>query len=117
MALLTELASTSGPLSNPIGTISEGLGCKDTVEVGDFRDGSADSDVGKLGDRLKVDSEDAHLRKLKDGLLGRLAETLARFKSPPKSGDQDANHVSSVILIEHAGNDGITFVCAKNNGQ
>jgi hypothetical protein len=72
--------------------------------------------VGKFGYYLKVDSEDAHLRKLKDGPLGRLAEALARFKSPPKSGNQDAKHVSSVILIEHAGNDGINFVCAKTNG-
>ncbi|RKK79213.1 hypothetical protein BFJ71_g16289 [Fusarium oxysporum] len=113
---LTQVAPTSHPLSDPIGTGSKSLGCKDTVDVDYSQDDPVDSEAGKFGDHFEADSEDARLRRLKDMLVDRLAEILARFKSSPKSGNQDAKHVSSVILIEHAGNDGITFICAKNNG-
>jgi hypothetical protein len=86
------------------------------VDVDLSQDDPVDPEAGKLGDHFEADSEDDRLRRLKDVLVDRLAEILARFKSPPKLGNQDAKHVSSVILIEHTGNDGITFICAKNNG-
>ncbi|UPL03070.1 hypothetical protein LCI18_014004 [Fusarium solani-melongenae] len=116
LASLTQVAPTSAASSDPIGTGIESLGCEDTVEVGSSLGDPVDLEAGKLGDHFEADSEDVYLRKLKDELVDRLSETLARFKSPPKSGSLDAKHVSSVIMIEHAGNDGVTFLCAKNEG-
>ncbi|KAK4089361.1 hypothetical protein Purlil1_6350 [Purpureocillium lilacinum] len=81
-----------------------------------YYDDTIDLDVDGLGECYLPSSEDAQLSKLKDELVDRLSETLARFKSPPSPANQDAKHVSSVILIESAEHNTVTFLCAKNEG-
>lgn len=83
LASLTRVAPTSHSVSNPIDTDSESLRCQETVDVDLSQDGPVDPEAGKLGDHFEADSEDNRLRRLKNVLVDRLAEILARFKSPP----------------------------------
>ncbi|KAM6508172.1 hypothetical protein FALCPG4_018059 [Fusarium falciforme] len=116
LASLIQVAPTSDASSDPVATGIKSLECEDAVEISSSQDDPVDLETGRLGDRFEANNEDVDLRNLKDGLVDRLSETLARFKSPPNSGSLDAKHVSSVIMIEHAGNDGVTFLCTRNEG-
>jgi hypothetical protein len=58
-----------------------------------------------------------YILELRDKLLDRLAETLARFKSDPgrKMHQMDADHVSSTIMILCEKKMETIIICTKNN--
>jgi hypothetical protein len=76
----------------------------------------AELESGVISEEATADSA------LKKRALDRLAEVLSRFKTakcPPartKSGNLDAKHVASIVLIEDLERGRATFVCSKNEG-
>lgn len=53
---------------------------------------------------------------MRDQVLDRLAETLARFKTENKRKNRDAKHVCSMIMIIDEERRTSRMVCAKNEG-
>ncbi|CAJ2510755.1 Uu.00g063800.m01.CDS01 [Anthostomella pinea] len=77
---------------------------------------TTDIDIGEPDGQFAANSDEERLQKLKDELVDRLSEMLARFKSPRKTALKDAKNVSSVILLEAADQSSVTFICARNEG-
>ena len=56
------------------------------------------------------------LIQLKNKVLDRLAETLARFKSEPGTTSVDAKHVASTMMITYESEERVKILCSKNEG-
>lgn len=92
------------------------------------RSGSREIDPQKEGlDVDEAEFEDpvasggADIDAIKRKILDRLAEVLARFKTPKgtrvqKDRNRDAKHVASVIMVEDIEAKTVTFLCSKNEG-
>lgn len=63
--------------------------------------------------------EQSYVAELRDKVLDRLAETLARFKSDPDGNrgfPLGSKHVSSTMMIVYHQSTRVKFLCAKNEG-
>ncbi|KAL3422702.1 hypothetical protein PVAG01_06858 [Phlyctema vagabunda] len=69
---------------------------------------------------ISSNDEDEHsLHKLRDKVLDRLAETLARYKSDPRAGGGpvlDPKHVASTMMITYSQENKVKILCSKNEG-
>ncbi|KAL8995984.1 MAG: hypothetical protein Q9169_004400 [Polycauliona sp. 2 TL-2023] len=84
-------------------------------EAGEDPDGVEEPDTSHIIDVDLAEQQD--LSHLQDMVLDRLAETLARFKSEPKSPKSlDAKHVSAAMMIVDKEAQTMTITCAKNEG-
>jgi hypothetical protein len=76
--------------------------------------------VEELEDLQIIDTdrdEQQYVAELQSKVLDRLAETLARFKSDPKTRKSpDAKHVSSAIMILYREDERVKILCSKNEG-
>jgi hypothetical protein len=73
-----------------------------------------DVEISNVDDEKKRD-----LDALRNKVLDRLAETLARYKSDPKRGKGsilDPEHVSSTMMIMYEDENRVKILCAKNEG-
>lgn len=87
----------------------------DTAEEGDHSaDESDDLEDAFLLD-IERDEKDT-VAELKNKLLDRLAETLARYKSQTAQGSRDAKHVSGTMMIPFEEEERVEIICAKNEG-
>jgi hypothetical protein len=95
-----------------------------TITLGTDKGGDADTDTEdpEEDERIGVDEgtdEELYLAALKDKVLDRLAETLARYKSDP-SGNQisplASKHVSSTMMMVGRQSTRVKFLCSKNEG-
>ena len=80
----------------------------------DLEDVEEDSEITGAEEEAK---SQAHLAVLRNKVLDRLAETLARFKSDPSGNSRsriDSKHVSSTIMYYNSMR--VKFLCAKNEG-
>lgn len=73
-------------------------------------------DDGVVSEAIMFGDKDKTTEKLKNELVDRLSEMLARYKSAPGPENRDARHVSSVIMVESVDRSAVTFICAKNEG-
>ncbi|KAK8059872.1 hypothetical protein PG996_009802 [Apiospora saccharicola] len=82
----------------------------------DLETGDRFVDEGEFEDPLVTESE--RVNAVKRGALDRLAEVLARFKTPKgrKTRDIDAKHVASALMLEKQADRSVTFLCGKNEG-
>lgn len=106
--LLTRNEKSADRNSEKACTESDSEDCAQDLEITE-----EDEDVGES------EEEPLHLTQLRDKVLNRLAETLARFKSDPKGNrgyPLDPKHVSSTMMIEYRGSEAVRFLCAKNEG-
>jgi hypothetical protein len=65
------------------------------------------------------DEKKRNLDVLRNKVLDRLAETLARYKSDPRGGKgstPDAKHVASTMMIMYDDEHKVKILCAKNEG-
>lgn len=76
-------------------------------------------DLEDLESRDTESTEDRNPKALRNRVLDRLAEILARFKSDrttSKGPTRDAKHVSSTIMIVDEDHNMVKIFCAKNEG-
>jgi hypothetical protein len=107
----------------PIRTTSVTAESCDAAEVGkegyfdtDFEDPEEEYEIIDVDEGLDNKS---NLAVLRDKVLDRLAESLARFKSDPRGNrgpHLDSKHVSSTMMIEYSQPIKVKFLCAKNEG-
>lgn len=85
-------------------------------------DDDAEDDIEIPEDDKINNTEDRKrdLDALRNKVLDRLAETLARYKSDPKEGGKssilDPKQVSSTIMIQYDDKNKVKILCAKNEG-
>jgi hypothetical protein len=86
------------------------------TDVSDELDDDADEEQEEIANITNNSGSDSYLSTLRDKLLDRLAEVLARFKSDAKSKGPrlDAKHVASVMMYYQPRN--VKILCAKNEG-
>lgn len=87
---------------------------KDDDLVADGEELEEDHEMTEVNDSV---DDQSNLASLRDKVLDRLAETLARFKTDPRDKRKalvDSKHVSSTMMYYQSTK--VKFVCAKNEG-
>ncbi|KAJ5218579.1 uncharacterized protein N7498_000678 [Penicillium cinerascens] len=81
---------------------------------------SNDEEYNDLEDPTVLGTDPEHEKygiDLKNQFLDRFAETLARFKTDPKTKTRnDAKHVSATMMVCHEAEKHVKIFCAKNEG-
>jgi hypothetical protein len=76
-----------------------------------------DEDLDEVDCLLGAGTDSEQYRaELQNKVLDRLAETLARFKSPPGRAALDRRHVCSTMMVVYEKEQKVEIVCSKNGG-
>ncbi|KAL7623198.1 hypothetical protein AAE478_006879 [Parahypoxylon ruwenzoriense] len=115
LSLITSRPPTIGPIATSQAFHSH------TDDPGNDHSDSPEDDFVDVEDLEVVGKDDdygRYLRGLRDKLLDRLAEVLARYKSSPRAKNhvKDAQHVSSTMMIINEGKKSVKIICSKNEG-
>ncbi|KAF2753834.1 hypothetical protein EJ05DRAFT_514760 [Pseudovirgaria hyperparasitica] len=93
----------------------EGVAYSDSAS--DVTGGSNDDGCDQLYSSSPDHHDGQHLDALRNKLLDRLAEVLARYKkSNHASGSCDSKHVASTMMVLDQDKEGVNIVCSKNEG-
>lgn len=95
----------------------------DSLELAEKTSDDDDADDTENLEDVEISSTDDekkhNLDALRNKVLDRLAETLARYKSDPKGGKGsilDPKYVSSTMMIMYDDENKVKILCAKNEG-
>jgi hypothetical protein len=92
---------------------------KDTSDNTDSREGFPEEDLEDVEIISAEDMKERNHKVLRNKVLDRLAETLARYKSDRKVNKGpvlDPKHVSSTMMIIDEEHNKVKILCAKNDG-